>query len=262
VAQLQRVGPSGRGLGGRAGLVIGLIVGGLLVALIKPWGDGSGPTARSGESSGASFGPTGSQQSLGATPTAGTFGFDAHFRPGLFGDREPPPAWGLWPAGFLTTYGFASSVVPSESSSPSATPAPGGSPSASGPGGSPVAGRSLDPGIPPAWPARIEIVPGNHLLVVGFNTPVGYKIGDVTLAREASGLLQGVHTELIPSPWPNHFTIVALQRASTDGELVTWPPGVYRLSWTVQPGNVARSIEIAVAGVSDGQPGPTGSSLP
>ena len=31
--------------------------------------------------------------------------------------------------------------------------------------------------------ARIEIVPGNHLLVVGFNTPIGYRIDDVTLTE-------------------------------------------------------------------------------
>ena len=140
-------------LEGRSAKVIAVIVIGVLVAIIKPWGTITpGPAA-----------PLASPSASVALASPRSSPAIPNYNPEVFGLYEPTPSWELWPAGYLVSFGFATRIESGTAASaqhvaPSASvsPAP---PEPSGSAGSPSPpGGSGDPqATEPVWPSTIRI---------------------------------------------------------------------------------------------------------
>jgi hypothetical protein len=226
------------GRGSRVVVLVGLAV---LVALLKPWGSpGTG-----GPQSDVASVPT-PELTRSPSPAPSLDLRDAYSRrydPLIFGDHELQPGWGLWPTGYMVSFGFVMHVEPS------GQPTGGPSPSHTGP---------PDPGAP-TWPTAIEIPYGNHLLLIGVDTPEGYSVAEVHLTRHlADGGSETVPIVRPPSPWPSHFTVVGLDGGYGVERTALWGPGRYRLDLVIGPGTVVHSIEVLV----DGDPLPIPSGPP
>jgi hypothetical protein len=238
LADLQPVRPPRSGLEGHGALAATIVVILILAAMIKPWGGSGGlPPATLFPSAPTIERPSGDDP---AAPAPSPSGFDLRYRAELFGGPEPLPGWGIWPAGYLVTFGFAAPVPPVASAKPgpsvrpdrTATP----SMSAAGPRGAAL-----------QWPVRFDVSEGSHLLVLGINTPLGYDVSRVDLRRYTrEGTLVPVGIEQLPSPWPDHFTVIGIRSRATDGHLEVWPTGRYRLDWMTDPGAIGQSIEIRI----------------
>jgi hypothetical protein len=237
--------------------IVALVVAAILLAILKPWGTGDGPTAIATPGTR----PTGSGSS---PPEVGTRLYDFL----TFGTNEPPPSWELWPAGNLASFYFAMridltarppedpSAIPSGSPAASATPIPIGSPI-----------EDPEPGaVPSSWPT-IRISAGSHLDLLGLNRPLGYGIGSITLVRlNDDGTEERVHAIIGTSPWPDHFTIVgyAAAGAADRTSMEPWPPGTYRLDAVIEPGHLSRTVDIVIETERPGAPSmtPAGSASP
>ena len=237
-------------LEGRSAKVIAVIVIGVLVAIVKPWGTITpGPAAPRAS-------PTASL-ALASPPSSPAI---PNYNPEVFGLYEPTPNWELWPAGYLVSFGFATRIESGTAASPqpvapssSVSPAP---PEPSGSAGSPnPPGGSGDPqATQPVWPSTIRFSSGSHLSLLGINTPLGYAVTEVTLTRDdPSGLETDVATVLPPSPWPAHFTVVAIDAGNGRDPEESWPPGTYVFRLQFEPGAISRHIEIVI----DAPPTPT-----
>jgi hypothetical protein len=236
-------------LDGHLGAIGVLIVGAIAVAILKPWGSNLG-TSVSGQV--RSLLPSLSPSPSPSPSPKTQIGFNGLvYDPSIFGNREPEAIWGIWPAGFLTTFGFVIQVPTAASPSPASAP---GQPSATAPAPSgsanPTPVRSTageDSG--PVWPARLEMPEGDHLLLIGINMPRGYRIASAHLARYLTdGSLVAVVIEPLRSPWPAHFAVIGVPTVSGNGLLDVWPPGRYRLDLAFDPGTIESSIEILIAG--------------
>jgi hypothetical protein len=210
-------------LEGRGNKILGLLVVALLVALIKPWGL-AGTAPEPSQAVQASLTPSFPP----STPNPEDL-VSRVYDPLIFGDKELRPTWGLWPAGYLVSFGFAMRAEPS--TPPKVGPAPTGP--------SPETAT-------PVWPAAIDIPTGNHMLLIGINTPLGYSLDQIALVRNTPDGSTVVPVERLPSPWPSHFTVIALDNRDTTDRLDFWPPGDYQLGLTIDPGPIDRSIEIRV----------------
>jgi hypothetical protein len=218
------------------------IVAGLLLAVIKPWG-GSG-----GSPQVTAVSPSPSVASPSPSPDIGFAGraYDAS----IFGRQEPEAVWAIWPAGYLVTFGFVVQVP--------GVAAPEPAPSASrGPhAGRPAESHSPRPaaaGTDPSWPSVFDVPEGNHLLLIGINTPRGFVATTVALTRISNGNRDApILIERQKSPWPDHFTVIGMPSESGDDLLKVWPPGRYRLDLAFDPGAISRSIEIRIAGPAGG----------
>ena len=214
-------------LEGRGNKILGLLVVALLVALVKPWG--LAVNAPEPSSAALASAPPSSAPIPPSTPDPEDL-ISRVYDPLIFGDKELRPTWGLWPAGYLVSFGFAMRAEPTNP--PKATPIPSG----------------VRPESPtPIWPAAIDIPTGNHMLLIGINTPLGYSLDEVGLVRIApDGSSTNVPVQRLPSPWPSHFTVVALDTGAAGTRLDFWPPGDYRLGLVINPGSIDRSIEVRV----------------
>ncbi len=222
-----------------------LVTLGIVIAIIKPWGSAPGVASAPAQ-------PTPAPLATATAPPSPNLGFGARdYDPSIFGEHEPEAVWGVWPAGFLTTFGFVIQVpaTPAPSAGSSTTPAlgPGPRPSVlSGPSGSGVLPGS---DLGPSWPARLEMPDGDHLLLIGVDMPRGYSM---SLARLDLALADGgqaaVDLVRLKSPWPSHFAVVGMAAPAGDGRLDVWPPGTYELNLSFEPGDIERSIEIQIAG--------------
>ena len=241
-------------LEGRSAKVIAVIVIGILVAIIKPWGTATqAPLAR------ATAAPT----AVAVTPRPSATPFDAfaNYDHELFGIYEPEPRWELWPAGYLVSFGYAIRIgsVGAEASQPPAPPAASASPSR--PLASPV--ETAKPGTEePNWPATITIADGNHLGLIGVNTPLGYRVASVAIVRiKADDSEQPLDVVSVESQWPSHFTVFGLAEGTEQLVIENWPAGHYRLDLTFEPGAISRSIAIVVSDpsppVDDASPSPS-----
>jgi hypothetical protein len=213
----------------------------VLIAIAKPWAPGGSAGQPGGIATAAP--PTAPPTVDPATLVDPAIGFSSRaYDPKIFGYHEPPAAWGIWPAGFLVTFGFVIQVpdVPGASTSPSTS---GVGPRASNPAGPGSGDESSF-----AWPQGFEVPDGNHLLLIGINMPLGHSVLGTILSRldPTSGAMVQVAVERLKSPWPSHFVVVALAGATAD-LLNVWPAGHYRLDVTFGPEGVTRSIEIIVA---------------
>ncbi len=245
MADLQPVRKPRSVLEGHGALAATIVVVAIFVAMVKPWGGAGGSLL-------ATLGPSAAPADPSAAdaleqPAPAPSGFDLRYRPELFGGPEPLPGWGLWPAGYLVTFGFAAPVPPVGSPDPSPTAAPSRPTRSSPPSSSPAG--SAQSSAPPflSWPVRLDMPAGSHLLVLGINTPLGYDVSQIELQQyTAAGTLEPVRIEQLPSPWPDHFSVIGIRSRATDGHLVVWPPGRYRLAWTTDPGAFGQSIEIRI----------------
>lgn len=219
--------------------MVALIALAMIVAIFKPWGPSvAAPPPPS----------VASVPSPSPSPTPSPDLRDAYSRrydPLIFGDHELQPRWGLWPAGYMVSFGFAMHLEPSSASS--GGPAPSGS-------FSPAPVRSPE-FVVPTWPTAIEIPYGNHLLLIGVNTPEGFSVADVHLTRYLDdGVTEDVPIVLPPSPWPSHFTVIGVDGGYGVARTALWAAGRYRLDVEISPTTDVHSIEILVDGAPDLEP--------
>lgn len=233
-------------LDGRGSQVVAIIGLAIVLAFLKPWGSpGTAtpvPSAARVATSSPSSSPSRSRQPDPRDVDSRSYD------PLIFGDHEVPATWGLWPAGYMVTFGFAMWAEPTMP--PSGDPAP-----------APTSLREL---ASPTWPEAIDIPFGNHLLLIGVNTPNGYSVDGIHLTR----YLAGARSEDVPivrplSPWPSHFTVIGLDGGYGVSRTIFWTPGRYRLDLLIDPGTIERSIEIRVEGPPIPVPsGPPSSAAP
>lgn len=224
--------PSSRTDGHLGAIGLFLVVA-LLVAIVKPWGGGSvGGVALDTP-------PPPPSSTPGPTPTPpGPIGFSGlAYDKSIFGNHEPEAVWEIWPAGFLVTFGFVIQVPGA-----SASPAPSDGPSATA---SAPAGSADGPG--PAWPTRLDLPDGDHLLLIGIDMPRGFQLVAFHLATYSSNSADApVNIERFTSPWPSHFAVLGIPTTPGQDLLNVWPPGQYRLDLTFNPGGIARTVDIQI----------------
>jgi hypothetical protein len=224
MAELQPVPNKPSPVAGREGAVAVLLAIALLAVIVKPWGS----TTDRAEATASPF------PSHTAAPSSAVGG-DSGLQVALFGPFEPTPEWSIWPAGYFVSVMYVARA-------PRTEPRPSLAPPATSPPGA-------------DWPARIEVGEQDHLLWLGIDTPRGFKLETATLRRaNADGTGTIVDTRRIPSPWPSHFSVVALPRGSTDSALTVWPAGDYSLQLVVSPGDIRRTIEISIRTIPAPQP--------
>ena len=225
------------------------------MVILKPWGADPGHVAS------VAVVPTATPTpSPTASPPPDNGYSDVGYDPSIFGIAPPAPRWGIWPVGYLVTFGFVAQVpdapgaglagavlvrsatLPSGSASPGAPQAgPGASPAPCATAG---AGPTADA---PLWPGRFEVPDGTHLLLVGINMPTGFSLQSSTLERlGTTGAWEAVQLDRYPPPW-DHFAVVGLPRRESDGHLEPWPVGDYRLTVVFDPSGISRTIEIVVS---------------
>jgi hypothetical protein len=204
----------------------------VILAILKPWSE---PTPEGAAI--ASTPPTPS-----AEPSSDAI---ANYNPDVFGVYEPAPDWELWPAGYLVSFGFAMRVEGGMESPPPAAAQPG-------PSASPTARSSARPTpVPrgadePRWPSTITITASSHLALVGINTPLGYRVAATLVRLEPDGTTTPYGVLRLPSPWPTHFTVIAMDDGSATTPRESWPTGRYRLHLRIDPGPIVRDIEIVI----------------
>lgn len=226
-------------LEGRSAKVIAVIVVGVLVAIIKPWATSApAPAAR------ATALPTPSVSPGPSVPGV------ANYDPEVFGIYEPEARWELWPAGYLVSFGYAiridsvvtgaapSGSAPSGSASGSAAPASGLPPT-------PVPSKPPDGG--PIWPSIITVSSGSHITLLAVNTPLGYSVDSIRVARIDADVDPSEVSMVRPSsPWPDHFTIIGVDQGNGRDARAEWPPGHYRVDMRFSPGPIERSVDILI----------------
>ena len=217
-------------LEGRGARVIAVVVIAVLIAVVKPWGL---PTVRHSAVASSASPPPGASGTPEPTPDIGD-GVSRPYDPLIFGDKELQPTWGLWPAGYLVTFGFAMHTEAS------------GAPDASGGSPAPSSTATAD-STSPVWPDAIDIPIGNHLLLIGVSTPRGYHVRTITLTRQTiGGGTVDVPIVRPTSPWPTHFTVIAVDSGLGADRPAFWTPGIYELGLTIEPGAIKRSVEVRV----------------
>ena len=249
MTELRKVtGPSSP-FGRHVGRLIAVVVIAVMVAIVKPWGAAVRPDPAPVPVAAAS-----SSSSPIATPLASV-------RPRLydflsFGTNQPPPGWEMWPAGNLASFSFAMRIdlQPAVSASPAASDGASANPT---PATTPIPVGSSGVGsprgtVPDAWPT-IRIPVGSKLDLIGINTPLGYVVQVVSLRRTGEdGSVTPVHAILGTSPWPDHFTIIGYGAEDEPDAMQPWPAGTYRLELSIDPGGVARTVEIVIDGPAPG----------
>lgn len=205
----------------------------LALAILKPWTP-SAPSA-----AGASARPAPSRAPA-ATERTGPRGYD----PRLFGGREPDPAWELWPAGYVVQFGMAGPVkvhgqdgaTPEPGASGDATPAPTAAPSGAGATAAP-----LPPGV-------VDLGPADHLVALGINTPLDFRVAtvDLQIFRGDDCCLEAVPIVHLPALWESvHFVIIAPEDPSAKGQPGAWDVGQYLLHLASTSGD-AREVRFVV----------------
>ena len=221
-------------LDGRGSQVLAIIALAIALAFLKPWGSAGAPAPSAAPMAKGSPSPS-------PIKTANPLDADSRlYDPLIFGDKELRATWGLWPAGYMVSFGFAMRAEPSSA-------APGG-PSAS-PGSRDAA--------TPVWPEAIDIPFGNHLLLMGVNTPIGFTVDGIHLSRKRTdGRREDVPIVRLPSPWPSHFNVIGIDDGYSVSRTSFWAPGLYRLGLVIEPGTIERSIDIRIEDAPT--PSPTG----
>jgi hypothetical protein len=220
-------------LEGTSAKVIVVVLAGILVAVLKPWAGPAPPAATI-----ASEPPRPTTQ-----PSSDVI---AHYDPSVFGVYEPAPDWELWPAGYLVSFGFAMRIDNGLKDPPpvaAASAAPGAS-STPAQTARPAPTRSV--ADEPAWPSSITITASSHLALIGINTPLGHRVSATALRLEPDGTTTAFRVLKLPSPWPTHFTVIALDDGSGRSPRESWPAGRYRLHLRFDPGPIVRDIEIDI----------------
>ena len=233
MTEVRRVSAPGSPFSGRERAIAAVVTIGVLAAILKPWGSDPGAGAVTPRPS--------ARASAAATPAPVDLAGHAYDQ-NLFGPFEPAPDWSIWPAGYFVSVRYVTrEAVDQPIVEPTASPA--GRPSSSAtPSAAPPAS-----GDGPAWPPGIVVGPGDHLLWLGINTPLGWTIRDAGLRLTGT---DGSRTEVpltrLPTDWGDHFAVLGIPMGPASERLIDWPPGRYRLSITVDPGRITRTIEISI----------------
>ena len=242
MAELQPVPRATSPFSGREGPVAIVLGIALLVVIVKPWGSGQPE-------------PTPFQVPSPSPIASGSSGgADSALRVELFGPFEPTPEWSIWPAGYLTTILYVTRAAQSEVP-PSAPPS--GDDATAGPSSSAGSAPYVSPLPAAGWPATIDVGPGDHLLWLGIDTPRGWTVDSAVLRRLEVGQPDTVvPTRMLASPWPSHFSVLALAPDEGEGEtaLQVWPAGDYTLELKVSPGDVRRILEIRIRTTTEPRP--------
>jgi hypothetical protein len=225
-----------------------VVVLGIGLAIVKPWDLGRATTGAEGATPQPTF-------FVRPTERTGPRPYD----PILFGNREPDPAWELWPAGYVVEFGMSGPVRVHEGASPapiesgtaveSAVPieSVGPSPRASMP---PDPSGSLVPSAPPATPPLqdnvVDLGTTDHLVALGINTPADVRIETITLSRLTDEAITPVPVVRLPTYWESsHFIAIAPEDQAAPGQAAPWEPALYRLQLTTAFGEV-RVIDLRV----------------
>jgi hypothetical protein len=212
----------------------------LALAIVKPWDSSRTETAGDGSAPPTFF--------IRPTERTGPRAYD----PQLFGNREPDPAWELWPAGYVVQFGLAGPVkVPGQddespsphSSAPPASPqVPRGSTEPRGsaaPTAAPESGLPLEPGI-------VDLGTADHLVALGINTPLDARIESVRLFRLTDIRSDLVPIVRLPTLWESsHFLVIAPADPVNVGQPGIWEPGAYRLELTTAFGDI-RVVDLRI----------------
>lgn len=215
MAQLDRVPGPRSPLEGGAGWVAAIVGIALVLAIAKPWGDGS-PTAI------WSPPPTTSGRPAALTDGAGAVSYD----PAAYPVEPPPAAWAI-----VTTEG----AVPLDFLAREA-----------GQGGDGI-GSTADTIV--SGPV-VPVGAGGPLVSLAIAHPAETEIRAVRLWRLDDGR-EPVRIELGPvaAPWPDAPVTVLARPAEGALELVRpWDPGLYRLDLLIGPDVRARSVMLTVHG--------------
>jgi hypothetical protein len=222
----------------------------LVLVIVKPW-----ESPRSATAGDPTPPPT-----FFIRPTERTGAPD--YNPILFGLREPDPAWELWPAGYVVRFGMAGPVkvqghdgaspAPG-ASAPSASAAPGSS-TEPGTSGAPEATAPPEPGAtplmppPPTEPGVIDLGPADHLVALGINMPLDFRVISLELEFERGEdcCLETVRYIHLPTLWESdHFVVIAPEDPQAKGQPDAWNAGEYALFLAAQDGEL-REIRFVV----------------
>jgi hypothetical protein len=243
---VERVRPPPSRFDRHLGLISAFIAGALFVAIVKPWGSAGEPASV----------PRPTSSPHPSESPAPEPGYENRvYDPSIFGTHEPEATWAIWPAGFLVTFGFVIQVPVVPAPSPQGSAGPSHAPPTKA-SARPDATISPSPGEgtlagDPVFPARFEVPPGNHLLLIGINMAPSHSLGSAEITRDpGNGATESVASRLLPSPWPAHFAVIGIPTSAGDDRLAVWPQGRYRLDMTFNPDRVTRSIEIVIVGAS------------
>jgi hypothetical protein len=184
------------------------------------------------------------------------------YNPILFGLREPDPAWELWPAGYVFRFGLAGPVKvqgqdgasPAPATTLPPAPATPGSSAAPEESGNPAASPAPEPGASPAAtplpsePGVIDLGPSDHLVALGINMPLDFRVISIDLEfeRGADCCLEAVPYVHLPTLWESaHFIVIAPEDPVAKGQPDTWKSGEYVLYLAAQDGEL-REIRFVV----------------
>jgi hypothetical protein len=210
MTSLDRVPAPRSPLQGPAGWVVGSVVLGLVLAVVKPWGDGdlrptySPPTAVRGD---ASVAP----------------GDVAHYDGAAYGSTPPPAAWAI-----VTPDGAVD------------LPFLGRGEGAAGDGtGSTVDTVVSGPVVPIGRTAPV--------LSIALTHPPGSEVLAARLWSLEGPAPSRIELQDMPPPWPVDHVVVLARRGPAGGaSVLPWAAGLYRLDLLIGPERVARSVMISV----------------
>jgi hypothetical protein len=225
--------------------LVALVVTGILIAVVKPWG-------------GAPVAPAAPvEPSLAAAPTSVPSVTPAGNGPLsdflTFGTNEPPPGWELWPAGNLASFLFAMRIDMAPASTLEPSPATSGQASgASQPSGPviPIPGTA----IPTNWPT-IRIPSGSRMDLLGINHPVANSVDLVLFEKLDDPTGSTIQAVTATSPWPTHFAVLGVMPHDAKA-MEPWPPGQYLIVLRIGPDGVTRSLAIVIERGADASPSP------
>jgi hypothetical protein len=240
MTELRKVSGPGSGFDRHVGRIIAVIVTAIVIAIVKPWGGPAAPAAVVPPPPPPTASPT-------APPSERPDVFDFL----TFGTNEPPPGWEIWPAGNLASFHFAMRIDLS---------APAGGSATAVPIATPVGSPGLS-AVPTSWPT-IRIPVGSFLDLIGLNSPIGFTVPSATLTRLDAGASVPTLAVIGRSPWPDHFTVIGFAAAGGGASMQGWPAGHYRLDVVIEPGHLARTVEVVIEGPAPSPAPSTASAAP
>jgi hypothetical protein len=221
MAELTRVPTPKSPFNGRWGTVVGLVLAGFALAIVKPWSDQSADPSRP-----VPFTTPGPP----AVPIAVTP--SRPYDPSALGRNAPEPAWELWAADHVSRIRF---VGP-----PDGFTTPGPSPD------DPIDADAAEPIL--AGPV-IDLGSSDDLGAFAVNSPADVELAAVRLWRfNVGGKPDRVELRELAPPWPaEHFRVFGPRDGPVSTDSVpAWQPGLYRLDLLVDPVDRIRSLLLVV----------------
>ena len=212
MTEVRRVSAPGSPFSGRDRAIAAVVSIGLFVAIIKPWGSEPGSAVATPRPSASAAATADRGRRWPATATTRSSS-DRSSRPPTGASGRPAISCrsGTSPVRRSTNRRVDPTASPGDLPSPSATPSPAPP--------SPAVGG-------PAWPAEIVVGPGDHLLWLGINTPLGWTIRSTDLRRIGTdGSTTNVPLTRLPSDWDDHFAVLGIPVGAGLGAAHRLAPG-------------------------------------